>query len=118
VVQPPDAENGMSGGVGGVTGAIRSPRPDLVANFRPQGGRTFLSAFLLRASLFAAQEIHQQNVIEVGIAEVFDKPDFVFPLFETKRDHAFGIRFLFRGPARATLFQTPEITREARDRAY
>jgi hypothetical protein len=29
VVQPPDAENGMSGGVGGVTGAIRSPRPDL-----------------------------------------------------------------------------------------
>jgi hypothetical protein len=26
-VQPPDAENRMSGGVGGVTGAIPSPRP-------------------------------------------------------------------------------------------
>ncbi len=28
-VQPPDAENRLSGGVGGVTGAIPSPRPDL-----------------------------------------------------------------------------------------
>lgn len=28
-VQPPDAENRMSGGVGEVTGAIPSPRPDL-----------------------------------------------------------------------------------------
>ena len=27
--QPPDAENRMSGGVGGVTGIIPSPRPDL-----------------------------------------------------------------------------------------
>jgi hypothetical protein len=27
-VQPPDAENRMSGGVGEVTGAIPSPRPD------------------------------------------------------------------------------------------
>jgi len=27
--QPPDAENRMSGGVGGVTGVIPSPRPDL-----------------------------------------------------------------------------------------
>ena len=27
--QPQDAANGMSGGVGGVTGAIPSPRPDL-----------------------------------------------------------------------------------------
>ena len=26
--QPPDAENRMSGGVGGVTGIIPSPRPD------------------------------------------------------------------------------------------
>jgi hypothetical protein len=26
-VQPPDAENRLSGGVGGVTGAIPSPRP-------------------------------------------------------------------------------------------
>ena len=28
MVQPPDAENGLSGGVGGVSGAIRSPPPD------------------------------------------------------------------------------------------
>jgi len=27
-VQPPDAENRMSGGVGEVTGTIPSPRPD------------------------------------------------------------------------------------------
>ena len=26
--QPPDAENGTSGGVGGVRGAIPAPRPD------------------------------------------------------------------------------------------
>jgi hypothetical protein len=32
-VQPPDAENRMSGGVGGVTGAIPLPRPDRILFF-------------------------------------------------------------------------------------
>jgi hypothetical protein len=35
-VQPPDAENRMSGGVGEVTGAIPSPRPDHPFPWNPE----------------------------------------------------------------------------------
>jgi len=57
-VQPPDAENRMSGGVGGITGAIPLSPPDRLEvgmpdsrRFRVTGGTYFFTVNLLECRL-------------------------------------------------------------------
>jgi hypothetical protein len=40
--------------------------------------------------LLPPEEVFQEDVVEVGIADIFDEPDLVLSLHEAKRDHAFG----------------------------
>jgi len=52
-MQPPDAENRTSGGVGGVTGAIPSPPPDI----KEEGD--------LRAIKFKTYTVRASNVVSL-----------------------------------------------------
>jgi hypothetical protein len=59
-VQPPDAENRMSGGVGGITGAIPLSPPD--QNYHHEGLEVlFLRVFVVKNILFLT--IHNIDLI-------------------------------------------------------